>query len=358
MLPHYQFYIVGHILSVLTGAVPVFVKRQVEESKNDKHDMEIESETNLLDTLPSNTAAASCTISPNFGTVKDGQKSDCEVEDSPASEMAPETSPHYEPLSHERTEYVMPSRNKIYAVDMAGHCMPVDFAWTSYDNNYYSYTFAGNSKMHAHSSKNSCDTDSEPPHQEKRGETEHDHNSGRKSSFHAAVHAQVTTDPFDVSFSNTQTSRNGQTFGNSFHNITSSSMRNIQNGFKGHESQTPYCNTADTLSPNQPQDALGAANQTPYSPNQPHDAFGVANQTQHSPHQPQDAFGTANQTPYSPNQPQDAFGAAVHILPETLVNGAISVASQAYTTARAVLSNLRSRPSEVNICFVPVDCGM
>ena len=46
-------------------------------------------------------------------------------------------------------------------------------------------------------------------------------------------------------------------------------------------------------------------------------------------------------------------GAAVHILPETLVNGAINVASQAITTARAVFNNLRSnRPSEVSVDVV------
>ncbi|PSN33627.1 hypothetical protein C0J52_20100 [Blattella germanica] len=49
----------------------------------------------------------------------------------------------------------------------------------------------------------------------------------------------------------------------------------------------------------------------------------------------------------SPNSPQESRGASVHILPETLVTGAINVASQAFTTARAVLNNLRSnRPSE------------
>jgi hypothetical protein len=204
-----------HIPSVLTGAVPIPVKDHMQESKNDKHDVQIESETNLLDILPNNIADAPCTVNTGFGTTKDGQKSNCEVEESPAPELNTETSSHDEPLSHERAEYVMPSRNKIYAVDVRGCCRPVN-----------NYTFVGNSKMHV---------------------------------------------------------------------------------FKQHENQTPSSDIAETS---------------------------------------------------SPNQPQDTFGAAVHILPEKLVNGAINAASQAYTTARAVLSSLRSRPSEVSIYIVPADCGM
>lgn len=290
------------LFSVLTDAVP-----QVEKSQNDTHDVQIESETDILDTVPSSMPDASCTVNTDFGTANNGQNSNCEVEDSPVPEMSIETSSHDDPSSHGGTEYVMPSRNEVYAVDMAGHCMPVDFVWTSHSSNHYNNTFVDNSDMNAHSSKSSSMTDLEPPqNQGKRGEPKHDQTNGRKPSLHSTAGSPTITGPIDRSRSTAQPDRNGQTPGSSSNNTATSPTHSTQNGFEQHENRTPSLNTAEAS---------------------------------------------------SPNQPQEGIAAAVHILPETLVNGAINVASQAYTTARAVFSNLRSRPGVI-IYFVPTDCGM
>lgn len=42
----------------------------------------------------------------------------------------------------------------------------------------------------------------------------------------------------------------------------------------------------------------------------------------------------------------------VHILPETLVNGALNVASKAYNTAQSVLNNLRTKQSEASVSMI------
>jgi hypothetical protein len=295
-------------LSLLTGAVPVVVKEQFEKSESGKHDRHMEPEADLLHTISSNTTDVPCTPSMGFGTTEDGQKSKCEVEDSPKSEMG-EKSSHGDSLSHERPEYVMSSRKEIYAVDMEGHCMPVEYLWASHNNNHCNYTPVGHSKMHDHSSENASMPGSDPPPNQGKGkETKHGPSGGEKSSFLATAHSYATAGPFGMNFSTPQMDGDGQISGNSAMYSTSSTSVN-QNGFNQCESQISSSDTAQAS---------------------------------------------------SGNQPQDPFGTAVHILPETLVNGAISVASQAFTTARAVLSNLRPRPAEVNMLFyfVPVDCGM
>jgi hypothetical protein len=307
VLHTFSFTSLFHILSVLAGTAPIPVEDQVEGSESGKHDVQIELEANLLHTSHSNMTDVPYAVNTSFEIAKDGQKYNCEVEDTSPPEMNTEISSNDKPLSNERSECVMPSRNKIYAVDVAGHCVPVDFAWTSHNNNHCNYAFVGNSKMHDDSSQSSSVTDSEPPQNGgKREETKHDHPSSKESSFHATVYSQDTSGPFNTSFSTAQAGGNGQAFGSSFNYMTSSSSNSSRNGFMQQENLSSSSTTTETSSQNQPQGIFGAAVHT---------------------------------LP------------AVHILPETLVNGAINVASQAYTTARAVLSNLRSRPSEVNIYF-------
>jgi hypothetical protein len=327
-----------------------------------------------------------CTLNIDFGTTtEDGQKSDSEVEDGATAEISKETSSHEVPVSPVYlSEYVMSSKNEIYAVDMAGRCLPVDFAWASHNNNHCNRTLFGKSKTHDHSSESSSTNESYPSsNQGKRGENKRDQSGGEKSSFHATTQSQATTGPFNMSFSVADVGAGGRPFGTTFTYATASTNQ-TENGFKQCESQTPFSYTIRATSPNQTQfgssfnyKMSSSANgthtgfeqrktQAPFSNTTPASStdqpqFGTSfnhrmtsstNTAQNDFKQRENPTSSSDTTQTSsPNQHQDTIGAAVHILPETLVNGAISVASQAYTTARAVLSNLRSRPSEVNILF-------
>jgi hypothetical protein len=368
--------------SIFTGTVTALGKEQLEESTNGKPDVQIDSEANLFHTLSSSAADVPCTLNIGFGTTEDGQKSDSGVEDGPAPEISKETSSHEVPVSHERSEYVTSSRNEIYAVDMAGHCLPVDFAWASHNNNDCDHALFGNSKTDEHSSKSSSTTDSDPSlNQGKREKNKRGQSSGEKSSFHATTQSQATTGPFRMSYSVADVGGGGQPFGTAFTYVTTSSNQ-TQNGFKQCDSQTPFAYTTQVSSPNQTQ--FGNSfnyrmtssannthtgfeqhkNQAPFSnttqassADQPqcgtsfnHRMTSSTNRTENDFKQRESPTSSSNTTQTSsPNQHQDPFGAAVHILPESLVNGAFGVASRAYTTARSVLINLRSRPSEVSI---------
>jgi hypothetical protein len=370
-------------MSVFTGIITVLGKEQLRESEKDKPDVQIDLEPDSFNMLSSNAVNVPCALNTDFGTTtEDGQNSDCEVEDGPTPEIIKETSSHEVPVSHERSEYVMSSRNDIYAVDMAGHCLPVDFAWASHNSNHCNNTLFGNSKTHDHSSKSSSTNESYPSsNQGKRGANKHEKSSGEKSSFRATAQSQATTGPFSMSFSVADVGEGGRPFGTAFTYMTASSNQ-TQNGFKQCDSQTPFSYATQATSPNQTQ--FGSSfnykmtssanethtgfdqckNQAPFSnttsassTDQPQFAASFNDRMTSSTNTAQNDF-KQRETPTSssdttqtssPNQHRDSFGAAVHILPETLVNGAISVASQAYTTARAVLSTLRSRPSEVSI---------
>lgn len=216
------------------------------------------------------------------------------------------------------------------------------------------------------------------PQIKKKGENKREKSSGEKSSFHAAAQSQAATGPFSMSFSVTDVGGGGQPFGTAFTYMTASSNQ-TQNGFQQCDGQTPFSCTTQATSPNRTQfgssfnyNMTSSANETHTGFEQRKNQAPFSNTTSaSSTDQPQ--FGTSfncgmtsstnttqndfkqHKSPTlssdttqtsSPNQHREPFGAAVHILPETLVNGAISVASQAYTTARAVLNNLRSRPSE------------
>jgi hypothetical protein len=310
-----------------------------------------------------------------LGVTGDEHKCDCEVEDRPVSEMSKETSSNENPVSHERYEHVMYSRSEVYAVDMAGHCVPVDSAWASHNSNHCNYASFGNSKTYDHSSKSSCSVDSDTPSsQEKRDDIKHDQSDG-KNSFHS------TAGPFNMSFSVGKMGVDGQTSGTSFTYKTTPSTNNTQNGFrqcenptcsnttqgpspaqsqfatsfnyttssststtqnvfKEHEGQKPSSNTTQTSSANQPQSGASFNCNTSSSGNGTHNIF--------EQHKSPTSSANISQAS-SPNLPEDLLGAAVHIFPETLVSGAVSVASHAYTTARSVLNTLRFRPSEVSI---------
>jgi hypothetical protein len=364
-------------LSVLTGTVT----QELKESENDKPDIQIDSEANLVHTPSSNAADVSCTLNVDSGkTTEDGQKSDFEVNDGPKPEINKETFPQEVPVSHENSQYVTSSRNEIYAVDMEGHCLPVDFAWASHNSNHCNHTLFGNSKTHDHSSKSSSTNDSRPfSDQRKTGEKKYDQSGGQRSSFHATAQSQATTGPFSVSMSVADVGGGGLPFGTMFTYVAPSSNQ-TENGFKQFNSQTPFSYTTQTSSPNQT--PFGSSfnckmtssankthtgfeqcrNQAPFantasSTGLPQFGTSFNHETTFSTNRTQNDFkqrGSPTSSPDSTrtstaNQRHDPIGTAVHILPETLVNGAISVASQAYTTARAVLSNLRGRPSEVNI---------
>jgi hypothetical protein len=138
----------------------------------------------------------------------------------------------------------------------------------------------------------------------------------------------------------TQTSSPNQTqFGNSFNCKMTSSANKTHTGFQQCQNQAPFSNTTSAASTDLPQFSTSVNHGMTSSTNRTDNDF-IRHE---SPASPSDTMQT------SANQQHAPIGSSVHILPEMLVNGAISVASQAYTTARAVLSNLRSRPSEVNI---------
>jgi hypothetical protein len=370
-------------LFLFTGIITDLGKEQMKQSENDKLDVQIDSEPNSFHMLSSSAVNVPCTLNIDFGTTtEDGQKSDCEVEDGPTPEISKETSSYEVPVSHERSEYVMSSGNEIYAVDMAGNCVPVDFAWASHNNNHCNHTLFGNSKTHDHSSKSSSTNESHPSsNQGKRGENKRDQSSGEKSSFHATNQSHATTGPFSMSFSVADVVGDGRPFGTTFTYATASTNQ-TQNGFKQCEKQTPFSYTTQATSPNQTQYSSSfnckmtsstnethtgfeqRKNQAPFSNTTPasstdrpqfgtsfnHGMTSSTNTTQNDFRQRESPTSSSDTTQTSfPNHHRDPIGAAVHILPETLVNGAISVASQAYTTARAVLSSLRSRPAEVNI---------
>jgi single-stranded DNA-binding protein len=125
-----------------------------------------------------------------------------------------------------------------------------------------------------------------------------------------------------------------------FSYATSSSSSTTQSGFEEHEGQKSSSNKTEASSVNPPQFGSSFNNSTSSSRNGTHNGFEQC-------HIPTSSANTSQAA--SPNQPEDLFGAAVHILPETLVNGAVNVASQAYTTARSVLNNLGFGSSEVSM---------
>lgn len=362
-----------------SDSVPAAVKECLEKSQNWNPEVQFDPEKNLHHTLSSNVGDAPCTLNTGLGATGDGKKCDFEVEDRPLPEMSKETSSHEDPVSHERCEHVVYSKSEVYAVDMAGHCMPVDSAWASHNNNHCNYALFGNSKIYDHSSKSSSLIDSDTPSSKgKRDDIKHDQSSGKNSSFHTTAHSHTTTGPFNLSFSVGETVRDGQTFGTSFiykttpsanktqngfrqcetptssnttqgpspdqtqfatsfNYTTSSSTATTQNGIKEHEGQKPSSNTAQPSFTNQPQFGTSFNYSTSSSKNGTQNGF-----EQHKGRTPSANTSQAS----SPNLPEDLFGAAVHILPETLVSSAVNVASHAYTTARSVLNNLRFRPSE------------
>lgn len=353
----------------------------MEQSKNYNPEVQFDTEKNLHHTLSSNVGDAPCTLNSELGATGDGQKCDCEVEDISVPEMSKETSSHEEPVPCERSEHVMYSRSEVYAVDMAGHCMPVDSAWASHNNNHCNYALFGNSKIYDRSSKSSSLIDSDAPSSEGKRDDKHDQSSGKNSSFHAAAHSHTTAGPLNMSFSVREMVTDGQAFGTSFVYKTTPSTNNTQNGFRQCENPTSS-NTTQGPSPDQSQFATSFNYTTNSSTTTTHNGFKEHERQNPSPNTAQASFanhpqfgtsfnystsssknGTQNGfAPHksaasspntsqasSPNRPEDFLGAAVHILPETLVNGAVSVASHAYTTARSVLNNLRFRPSEVSI---------
>lgn len=368
----------GHPLAVLTDSAPAAVKECLGQSENGNPEVQFDSEKNVQHTVSSNVGGAPCSLNVRLEKTGDEQECDCEVEDIPIPEMSKENSSHEEPDSHERSEPVMYSRGEVYAVDMAGHCMPVDSAWASHNNNHCNYTLFGNS----HSSKSSCFNDSDTPSsQGRRDNIKHDRSSGKNSSFHTTTHSHTTAGPFNMSFSVGEMGKGGQTFGTSFiykttpstnktqngfrqwenttssnttqgpcpdqsqfatsfSYATSSSTTTTQSGFQEHEGQEPSSTTAEASSVNPPNFGSSFNYSTSSSRNGTHNGF-------EQNHSPTSSANTSQAA--SPIQPEDLFGAAVHILPETLVNGAVSVASHAYTTARSVLNNLRFRPSEVSM---------
>jgi hypothetical protein len=369
-------------LSVFTGIIAVLGKEQLKESENDKPDVQIDSEPNSFHMLSNSAVNVPCTLNIDFGTTEDGGKSGCEVEDGPTPEISKETSSHEVPVSHERSEYVMSSRNDIYAVDMAGHCLPVDFAWASHNNNHCNSTLFGNSKTHDHSSKSSSTNESYPSSdQGEREANKHEKPSGEKSSFHTTAQSQATTGPFSMSFSVADVGGGAQPSGTAFTYMTASSDQ-TQNGFKQCNGQTPFSYATHAASPNQTQFGSSFNYKMTSSASETHTGF---EQHKNQAPFPNTASASTDLPPFitsfnrkmtstntaqndskqresptsssyttqtsSPNQHRDSFRTAVHILPETLVNGAISVASQAYSTARTVLINLRSRPSEVSNWF-------
>lgn len=371
----------GHPHAVLTDSAPAAVKECLEQSENGNPEVQLDSEKNLQHTVSSNVGDAPSSLNVGLEKTGDGQKCDCEVEDTPIPEMS-KTSSREEPVSLERSEHVMYSRSEVYAVDMAGHCMPVDSAWASHNNNHCNYTLFGNSKGYDHSSKSSCFVDSDTPsNQGRRDDIKHDRSSGQNSSFHATTHSHTTAGPFNMSFSVGEMGKGGQTFGTSFSYkttpstnktqngfrqwenttssnttqgpcpdqsqfatsfsyATSSSTTTTQSGFEEHEGQHPSSNTTEASSVNPPHFGSSFNYSTSSSRNGTHNGF----EQNHSPTSSANTSQTA-----SPIQPEDLLGSAVHILPETLMNGAVSVASHAYTTARSVLNNLVFRPSEVSM---------
>jgi len=360
-----------------SDSAPAAIKECTGQSENGNPEVQFDSEKNLQHSLSSNVGDAPCSLNMGLEKTGDGQKCDCEVEDTPLPEMSKETSSHEEPVSHERSERVMYSRSEVYAVDMAGHCMPVDSAWASHNNNHCNYTLFGNSKGYDHSSKSSGFVDSDTPSSQGRRDDKHDRSSGKNSSFHARSHSHTTAGPFNMSFSVGEMGKGGQTFGTSFiykttpstnktqngfrqwENTTSSnttqepcpdqsqfatsfsyatsSSTTTQSGFEEHGGQQPSSNTAEASSVNPPHFGSSFNYSTSSSRNGTHNGF-------EQNHSPTSSANTSQAA--SPKGPEDLFGAAVHILPETLVNGAVTVASHAYTTARSVLNNLRFRPSE------------
>lgn len=350
------------------------------KSENDKPDIQTDAEPNSFHMLNSSAVNVPCTLNIDFGTkTEDGQKSDCEVEDGPTPEISQENSSHEVPVSPVYlSEYIMSSRNEIYAVDMEGHCLPVDFAWASHNNNHCNHTLFGNSKTNDHSSESSSTNESyHSSNQGKREENKRDQPGGEKSSFHTTTLPQATTGPFSMSFSVSDMGGGGRPYGT--FTYATASTNQTQNIFKQCQSQTPFTNTTQATYPNQTQfgssfnykmsssanetrtgseqrkNQAPFSNTTPSSTDQPqfgitfhHGMTSSTDTTQNDFKQSESPASSSDTTQTSSsNQHGDPIGAAVHILPETLVNGAISVASQAYTTARAVLSNLRSRPSEV-----------
>jgi hypothetical protein len=259
-------------------------------------------------------------------------------------------------------------------VDMEGHCLPVDFAWASHNSNHCNHTPFGNSGTHARPSKSSCTNDSCPSSDQGRsGEHQYDQ-SGGQSSFHTRAQSQATTGPFSMSFSAADVT-GGQPLGTTFTYVASNQT---QNGFKQCNGQTPFSYTTQTSSPDQTRFGSSFNCKMSSSANETHTGFeqcqkqaAFSNTTStyntdlpqfttsfdhgmtSSTNRTENDFIRRDSPTSSPDSTQTSAnqqnGASVHILPEMLVNGAISVASQAYTTARAVFSNLRSRPSEVNI---------
>ncbi|XP_033608398.1 uncharacterized protein LOC111866967 isoform X2 [Cryptotermes secundus] len=364
-----------------SGIITDLGKEQL-KSENDKPDVQTDSEPNSFHMLNSSAVNVPCTLNIDFGTTttEDGQKSDREVEDGTTPDISKETCSHEVPVSPVYlSEYIMSSRNEIYAVDMAGHCLPVDFAWASHNNNHCNHTLFENSKTNDHSSESSSTNESyHSSNQGKREENKCDQPGGDNSSFHATTHPQATTGPFSMSFSVSDVRGGGRPYGTTYAYATASTNQ-TQNIFKQCQSQTPFTNTTQATSPNQTQFGSSFNYNMSSSANETHTGFEQRkNQAPFSDttrasstDQPQVGttfnHGTTSSTDTaqndfkqcesptsssdttqtsSSNRHGDPIGAAVHILPETLVNGAISVASQAYTTARAVLSNLRSRPSE------------
>ena len=369
-----------HLFAVLTDSTPAVVKECLEQSENGNPEVQGDSEKNLQHILSSNVGDAPCSLNMGLEKMGDGQKCDCEVEDTPIPKMNKETSSHEEPVAHARSEHVMYSKGEVYAVDMAGHCMPVDSAWASHSNNHCNYTLFGNSKVYDHTSESSRLIDSDTPSsQGRRDDIKHDQSSGKNSSFHATTHSHTTAGPFNMSFSVGEMGKDGQTFGTSYiykttpstdktqnrfrqcenttssnttqgpcpdqsqcatsFNYSTSSSATTQSGFEEQEGQKPSLNAAEASSVNPPHFGSSFNYSTSSSRNGTHNGFEQYTGTT--------SANTSQAT--SPNLPEELFGAAVHILPETLVNGAVSVASHAYTTARSVFNNLRFRPSEVSM---------
>jgi len=367
----------GRPHSVLADSAPAAVKECLEQSENGNPEVQFDSEKNLQHTVSSNLGDSPSSLNVVLEKMGDGQKCDSEVEDTPIPEMS-KTSSHEEPVSQERSEHVMYSRSEVYAVDMAGHCMPVDSAWASHNNNHCNYTLFGNSKGYDHSSKSSCFVGSDTTSsQGRRDDIKHDR--WRKSTIHGTT--RTTGGPFNMSFSFGKMDKGGKTYGTSFmykttlpknktqngfrqsekntssnttqgpcpdqsqfptsfSYATSSSTTTTQNGFEEHEGQQPSSNTAEASSVNPPHFGSSFNYSTSSSRNGTHNGF-------EQNHSPTSSANTSQAD--SPIRPENVLGAAVHILPETLVNGAVSVASHAYTTARSVLNNFVFRPSEVSM---------
>lgn len=248
-----------------------------------------QSDKDETQSLPQNSSV------PSPNTENEKKSDDPEADKKSAPETDKEAS-YQEPLT---------TRNKVYAVDMAGHCLPVGSPWAGNNGNTGAFTSDGN--------RSGTDT---PPKEEETG--------GAKHFFSTHPQSRVG---------------NGKAYGTAFTFSTNTNQTPPQGPFGGAQFKSDGKGHTFTYSTGPSRNKKQTSPPPPQGAKSTQDGEGQSHETSFG-------YSTSSSTDTKQTSPQDARGGAVHILPETLVNGAINVASQAFTTARAVLSNLRSRPSE------------